>query len=104
MRRNRVGAKLFAVILALAVLTGFPTITQAVGPGGNDSTININTATLDELTSIPGIGPVTAQRIIDFREENGPFKSVDDLLKVKGVGEKLLDKIRERVTAGRSKR
>ena len=60
--------------------------------------ININTATLEELDLIPGIGPTLAQRILDFREEIGGFQHVDELLDVKGIGEKTLDKIKEYIT------
>lgn len=61
--------------------------------------INLNTATLEELDSLPGIGPVLAQRIIDYRQTVGPFQSVDDLLHVKGIGSALLEKIRDLVEA-----
>jgi competence protein ComEA len=60
--------------------------------------VNINTATKEELMQIPNIGPVTAERIILFRIENDGFKSIDELLKVKGIGEKTLEKIRGEVT------
>ena len=53
-------------------------------------TININTATAIELTGIPGIGPVLANRIIDFRTANGPFKDISELKQVQGIGEKTL--------------
>jgi competence protein ComEA len=60
--------------------------------------VNINTATLEQLEALPGIGPVSAQRILDFRAQNGPFKSVEQLVEVKGIGEKSLGKFRELVT------
>lgn len=55
--------------------------------------ISINTAGVTELTTLPGIGEVTAKRIIAWRKENGPFKSADDLQKVKGIGPKSVQKI-----------
>jgi competence protein ComEA len=62
------------------------------------ATVNINSATVKELQSLPGIGQVTAERIITYRTEKGPFSAVDDLGKVKGIGEKSLEKIRELVS------
>ena len=56
--------------------------------------IGVNSANPDDLTPLPGIGERLAQRIIDFRESRGGFKSVDDLLKVDGIGEKKLEAIR----------
>lgn len=59
--------------------------------------VNINTAGVSELCTLPGIGDVKAQAIIAFRQENGPFATIDDLVKVKGIGPKTLDKIRHRL-------
>ncbi|MDR1528959.1 MAG: helix-hairpin-helix domain-containing protein [Burkholderiales bacterium] len=60
--------------------------------------VNVNTATKEELQTLSGIGPEKAQAIIDYRTEHGPFKSVDDLTKVKGLGEKTVEKLRPDVT------
>ena len=62
--------------------------------------VNINTASKDELIALPGIGPAKAQAIVDYRKLNGPFKTVDDLKNVKGIGAKRLDKLRAELTVG----
>lgn len=56
--------------------------------------INVNMASIAELESIPGIGPVLAKRIYEYRQKNGPFSSYEDLLNVSGIGEKTLEKIK----------
>lgn len=62
--------------------------------------ININTATNAELETLPGIGPVLAQRIIDDRTANGPYRDIADLARVPGISEKLIDEIRAQITVG----
>jgi len=59
--------------------------------------ININKATVDELMTIPGIGQVKAQSIVDYRNENGKFNSVDELTNITGIGVKTLEKLRDKV-------
>jgi competence protein ComEA len=66
--------------------------------GGSGGLVNVNTATLDELEALPGIGPVLAQRIIDYREQHGPFGSVQDLLNVSGIGDSHLSDLEPLVT------
>ena len=60
--------------------------------------ININSATVSELDSLPGIGPAKAQAIVDYRDQNGPFRTIDDLLNVPGIGPKILETIRDQIT------
>src|SRR3954466_11742870 len=59
--------------------------------------ININTATKEELEALPGIGPVKAQAIIDYRSANGAFKSTEDIMKVSGIKEGEFGKIRDQI-------
>jgi competence protein ComEA len=63
----------------------------------DDGKVNINTASIDEIQKLHGIGPAKAAAIIAYREEHGPFKKVEDLLNVTGIGEKSLEKIREQI-------
>jgi comEA protein len=64
--------------------------------------VNINTATLEELQRVPGIGPATAAKIVQMRKSYGTFKSVDDLLAIRGIGRKRLDKMRKYLTVGKA--
>lgn len=71
---------------------------SAADASSAQSTVNLNTATKEELATLPGIGDTLAQNIIDYRQANGNYKSVDDLDRVKGIGKSRLDKIRSLVT------
>ena len=63
-----------------------------------DDMVNLNTASAEELTSLPGIGEVLAARIVAYREEHGPFQTLDDLMQVSGIGSKVVEEIRDRAT------
>jgi competence protein ComEA len=63
--------------------------------------VNINTATANELETLPGIGEVTAQRIIDYRETNGPFETIEDIQDVSGIGPKTFEGMKDLITVGR---
>jgi len=60
--------------------------------------ININTASVKQLSELPGIGEKIALRIVNFRKQNGKFKRIEELMKVKGIGEKLFVKLKSRIT------
>lgn len=68
-----------------------------LSPSGDDGLVNINTATAEELETLKGVGAATAEKIIADREANGPFKSIDDLTRVSGIGEKKLSAMRDRL-------
>ena len=68
-------------------------------PSGQGARVDLNTATLAELDALPGIGPVTARRILDWRSAHGRFASVDQLREVDGIGEARFAQLRDLVTA-----
>jgi competence protein ComEA len=76
--------------------TEAPVVTEAPTSG----LININTATLAELDTLPGIGPTTAQKIIDYRSQNGNFSTIEDIMKVSGIGPATFENIKALITVG----
>jgi len=64
----------------------------------SDGKININNASISDLDTLPGIGPATAQKIIDYRTQNGPFKSIDDIKNVSGIGDKKFEEIKDKIS------
>jgi competence protein ComEA len=83
------------ILVGVEPVPGGPSAGGASAPGAR---ISLGTATLEQLDTLPGIGPVTAQAILDHRTDHGRFTSVDDLLDVKGIGEATLADIRDQVT------
>ncbi len=65
--------------------------------GGKDMRININKASVEKLVELPRVGQAVAKRIVLFREKNGPFKTLEDLKSVRGIGDKVFDQIRPRI-------
>jgi len=96
-RSRIVTALVFVVALSALVFTA-PTRAAApakAAPAATDAKpVDLNTATSAQLEAIPGIGKSLAERILAFREKNGAYASLDDLLKVQGIGEKSLEKLR----------
>ena len=79
----------------------FSQISLATKKKPPDRPVNLNTATSEQLQQVPGIGPATAGKILQMRKAYGPFKSVDDLLAIRGLGAKRLDKMRKYLTIGK---
>lgn len=75
-----------------------PGATATDEPSEDIELININTASVEELDSLPGIGPTIAQRIIDYRDENGLFQTIEDIMNVSGVGPSTFDQIKDLIT------
>ena len=84
-------ASLAGALLAVLLLSATPA-------GAEGAPVNINTASASELAGLQGIGPAKAQAIVDHREKNGQFKSVDDLKLVRGIGDKMLEQLRPQLT------
>jgi competence protein ComEA len=79
----------------LALLLVLATAALAAAADGTPAgVVNINTATAEQLQLLPRVGPALAARIIDFREANGAFRSVDEIVAVKGIGEAALERLR----------
>jgi competence protein ComEA len=90
--------------IADGAMVAVPTKNERSSQAGSNKTtytsegkININTATVEQLDALDGIGSTRAKAIVQYRDQNGPFQSVDDLLKVKGFGPKLLETIKDRL-------
>jgi competence protein ComEA len=80
-----------------------PTSIAFISPDNGGVTaplIDINTATLEELDTLPGIGPTLAQAIIDYREMNGPFLAIEDIIFVDGIGPDKFELIKDLITVG----
>lgn len=92
---NRTKNALAALLLGLTLLAA-----GSSRAAEEQQKLNLNTASAADLTNLRGIGQKTAEAIVAYRESNGPFKSVEELVEVKGIGEKLMVSLRDHVTVG----
>ena len=91
----------------LALLVVSPSYVRAQAPAATVEkaapVINLNTASAADLENLPGVGAKMAERIVEYRQKNGPFKKIEDLMNVKGIGEKNFLKLKARLSVGAPK-
>jgi competence protein ComEA len=98
-----------ALVLATAlVVMASPLIAQRaakppVAAAASTEIINLNSATVAQIATLPGIGPKTADLVVQYRTKNGPFKKIEEIMNVRGVGEKSFLKIKDRLTVAAAK-
>jgi competence protein ComEA len=88
-----------ACVLALClglVFSSFSVLAQKSGPPSTEK-INLNSATVEQLQSLPGIGPTTAKSIVEYRTKAGKFNRIEEIINIKGIGEKKFQKIKDRL-------
>ena len=86
------------ILVLCLVATFFITCVPAVWAGEEAEKVNINQASAEEIAVLKNIGPKYAERIVQYRQVNGPFKSPEDLMKVQGIGSKTFELNKERIT------
>jgi competence protein ComEA len=99
MKLNRLVSAALALAMAFVLSTGVA-FAQKAAPAGK---VNINTASAAQFSALPGIGEKLAARIVEYRQKSGGFKSVQELMNVKGIGEKNLAKLEPHLSLGEAK-
>ena len=93
-----------ALALCVLLLPGTPAVAwpmQASAPAAEKAPLNLNAATVEQLETLPGIGRKVAERILEYRAKNGAFKKIEELMNVKGIGEKSFLKIKPRISVAK---
>jgi len=103
MRRPVVLLLLGLALGAISPLEGHAQDPPTTAGRATPAAVNLNTATVDQLTALPGLGERMAQRIVEYRQKNGPFKKPEDLMNVKGIGEKNFLRLKSMVTTAPAK-
>jgi comEA protein len=101
---RRIGLAALAMVLVLGAGVGAWAAGNDDKSSGAPLKVDLNEATELELTRLPGIGPALAKRIVEFRDRHGPFQRVEDVMKVRGIGERSFEKLRPHLTVQKSKR
>jgi competence protein ComEA len=96
---NGIVATGLAIAIALMASMGTVSAAAKAAPAGK---VNVNTATAEQFAVLPGVGVKLGTRIVEYRQKSGSFKTVDELMNVKGIGEKNFKKIQPHVTTGTS--
>lgn len=91
-------------MITLVALGASGTVAAEQSARAEQPVININTASAEELEELPRIGPVIARRIVAYREEEGAFQNVEEIMNVKGIGEKTFLQFKDRITVGKPAR
>jgi len=98
------------VLVAALVFVSSPLVAQRATKPPVTATVvstevvNLNSATVAQIASLPGIGPKTAELVVQYRVKNGPFKKIEEVMNVRGIGEKSFLKIKDRLTVAEARK
>jgi competence protein ComEA len=95
LRRMRLA---WAIVLCVGLVVAPITALAQQGSAPSNEKVNLNTATLEQLQTLPGVGPAIAKSIVEYRTKVGKFSKIEDILNVKGIGEKKYQQMKDRLT------